>query len=124
MDLTDCLASIVERLQQRGFDEISDRDIVDKILDSLDESYATVISEIKERPDFEELHYAEIMTLLTIHEEKFGLANPLPRYSSEEGEVLSDYGSSHESKEHEEEDVENQHSIQREMEILTERLNQ
>jgi hypothetical protein len=97
---------------------------VDKLLDSLDESYATIISEIKERPDFEELHYAEIMTLLSIHEEKFGLGNPLPRYSSEEGEIFSDYGSSHESEEHEEEDVENQHSIQRGMEILTERLSQ
>jgi hypothetical protein len=82
-------------------------DVVDKLLDSLNESYATVIFEIKERPDFEELHYAEIMTLLSIHEEKFGLANPLPRYSSEEGEILSDYGSSHESEEYEEEDVEN-----------------
>ena len=53
------------------------------------------------------------MTLLSIHEEKFGLGNPLPRYSSEEGKILSDYKSSHESEEHEEEDVENQHSIQR-----------
>ena len=59
MELTDRLSSIVERLRQRGFDKISDLDIVDKILDSLDESYATIISEIKERPDFEELHYAK-----------------------------------------------------------------
>ena len=48
MELTDRLSSIVDHLRQRGFDKISDRDVVDKLLDSLNKSYATVIFEIKE----------------------------------------------------------------------------
>ena len=57
------------------------------------------------------------MTLLTIHEEKMGLENGHQESSSEsEAEILSHYGSS------QEEDVENQHSITRELEMLTERL--
>ena len=60
------------------------------------------------------------MTLLSIHEEKMELENANQESSSEsEGEILSHYGS---SEEEEEEDVENQHTITRELEILTQRL--
>jgi hypothetical protein len=48
MELTGRLLSIVDLLRQRGFDEISDRDVADKLLDSLEESYAIIILEIKE----------------------------------------------------------------------------
>ena len=55
---------------------------------------------------------------MSIHEEKMELENADQESSSEsEGEILSNYGSSHE-----EEDVENQHTIARELEMLTERL--
>ena len=58
------------------------------------------------------------MTLLSIHEEKMELENANQESSSEsEGEILSHYGSSEE-----EEDVKNQHSITRELEMLTQRL--
>ena len=55
------------------------------------------------------------MTLLSIHEEKIELENGDQESSLEsEGEILSHYGSSHE-----EEDAENQHTITRELEMLT-----
>ena len=72
---------------------------------------------MKQRPDYEELHYVGVMTLLSIHEEKMELENADQESSSEsEGEILSHYGSS------QEEDIENQHTITRELEMLTERL--
>ena len=33
------------------------------------------MAEIMQRPDYEELHYVEVMTLLSIHEEKMELEN-------------------------------------------------
>jgi hypothetical protein len=47
--------------------------VVDKLLNTLDTSFDTIVAEIKEIPDFEELHYVEVMTLLSIHEEKMEL---------------------------------------------------
>jgi hypothetical protein len=118
MELTDRLTNIVERLHQRGVTDITDRDVVNKLLSALDATFDPIVAEIKQRPDYEELHYVEVMTLLSLHEEKMELENADQESSSEsEGEILSHYGS-----EQEEEDVENQHSITRELEMLTERL--
>jgi len=120
MELTDRLTNIVERLHQRGVTDITDRDVVNKLLSALDATFNPIIAEIKQRPDYEELHYVEVMTLLSLHEEKMELENADQESSSEgEGEILSHYGS---SQEEEEEDVENQHTITRELEMLTERL--
>mgnify|MGYP007071361011 CR=1 FL=1 len=107
MELTDRLTNIVERLHQRGVTDITDRDVVNKLLSALDESFDPIVAEIKQRLDYEEFHYVEVMTLLLIHEEKMELENADQESSSEsEGEILSHYGSSEE-----EEDVENQHTI-------------
>jgi hypothetical protein len=117
MELTDRLTNIVERLHQRRVTDITDRDVVNKLLSVLDATFDPIVAEIKQRPDYEELHYVEVMTLLSIQEEKMELENGHQESSSEsEGEILSHYGSS------QEEDVENQHSITRELEMLTERL--
>jgi hypothetical protein len=92
--------------------------VVNKLLSALDATFDPIVAEIKQRPDYEELHYVEVMTLLSLHEERMELENADQESSSEgEGEILSHYGS-----EQEEEDVENQHSITRELEMLTERL--
>nr|XP_020198201.1 uncharacterized protein LOC109784009 [Aegilops tauschii subsp. strangulata] len=57
------------------------------------------------------------MTLLSVQEEKMELENANQESSSKsEGEILSHYGSS------KEEDVENQHTITQEFEMLTQRL--
>jgi hypothetical protein len=117
MELTDRLTNIVERLHQRGVEDITDQDMINKLFSALDASFDPIIAEIEERPDYEELHSVEIMKLLTIHEENMEKENEQPESSSEEGEIFSDYGSGHE------EDVENQHSITREREMLAERLN-
>ena len=116
MELTDRLTNIVEILHQRGVTDITDRDVVNKLLSALDETFDPIIAEIKRRPDYEELHYVEVMTLLSIHEEKMERENADQESSSKsEGEILSHYGSL-------EEDVENQHTITRELEMLTDRL--
>ena len=108
MELIDRLANIVERLHQWRVADITDRDVVNKLLSALDSTFDPVVAEIKQRPDYEELHYVKVMTLLSIHEEKMELENVDQESSSEsEGEILSHYGSS------QEEDVENQHTITR-----------
>ena len=117
MELTDQLTNIVERLHQQGVTDITDRDVVNKLLSALDESFDPIVDEIKQRLDYEQLHYVEVITLLSIHEEKMELENTDQESSSEsEGEILSHYGSS------QEEDVENQHTITRGLEMLTKRL--
>ena len=67
------MTNIVERLHQQGVTDITDRDVVNKLLGALEESFDSIVSEIKQRPDYEELHYVEVMTLLSIHEEKMEL---------------------------------------------------
>ena len=75
MELTRGLTNIVERLHQRGVIDIADRDVVNKLLSALDESREPIVAEAKQRLDYEELHYAEVRTLLSIHEEKMELEN-------------------------------------------------
>ena len=69
MELTDRLTNIVERLHQWGVTDITDKDVVNKLLSALDATFHPIIAELKQRPDFEELHYVEVMTLLSLHEE-------------------------------------------------------
>ena len=103
MELIDQLTNIVERLHQRGVTDITDKDVVNKLLSALDATFNPIIAEIKQRPDYEELHYVEVMTLMSLHEEKMELENANQESSSEsEGEILSRYGNSEE-----EEDIEN-----------------
>jgi hypothetical protein len=68
MELTDRLTNIIERLHQRGVTDITDRDVVNKLLSALDATFDPFVAEIKQRPDYEELHYVEVMTLLSLHE--------------------------------------------------------
>ena len=75
MELTDWLTNIVERLHQRRVTDIIDRYVVNKLLSAFDATFDPIIVVIKQRPDYEELHYVEIMTLLSIHEEKMELEN-------------------------------------------------
>ena len=75
MELTDRLTNIVERLHQRGVTDITYGDVVNKLLRTLDTTYHSIIAEIKQRPDYEELHYVEVMALLSIHEVKMELEN-------------------------------------------------
>jgi hypothetical protein len=81
MELTNCLTNIVERLHQRGVKDITDQDVINKMLSALDACFDPIIDEIKQRPDYEELHYVEIMMLLTIHEEKMEQENEQPESS-------------------------------------------
>jgi hypothetical protein len=75
MELTGRLTNIVERLHQLGVTDITDRDVVNKMLSALDATFNPIIAEIKQRPDYEELHYVEVMTLLSLHEENMELEN-------------------------------------------------
>ena len=71
--------------------------MVNKLLSALGETFDPIIAEIKQRPDYQELHYVGVMTLLSIHEEKMELENADQESSSEEEwEILKNYGSSHE----------------------------
>ena len=70
MELTVRLTNIVKRLHQRGVRDITDKDVVNRLLSALDATFDLIVTEIKQIPDFEELHYIEVMTLLSIHEEK------------------------------------------------------
>ena len=45
MELTDRLTNIVERLHQRGVTDITDRDVVNKLLSALDESFDRIVAE-------------------------------------------------------------------------------
>ena len=72
MELTNRLANIFERLHQRGVTDITDKDVVNKLLSALDSTFDPIVAEIKQRLDYEELHYVEVMTLLSLHEEKDG----------------------------------------------------
>lgn len=97
MEITDRLTNIVDRLRQWGIEDITDHDVINKLFSALDETFDLVVSEIKARPDFEELHSVEIMTLLTIHEKKMEMENSQSESSlDEEWEIFSDYGSGHE----------------------------
>jgi hypothetical protein len=51
MELTDRLTNIVERLHQRRVTDITDRDVVDKLLSALDASFDQIVVEIKQRLD-------------------------------------------------------------------------
>ena len=76
--------------------------MVNTLLSALDATFDPIVAEIKQGLAYEELHYIEVKTLLSIHEEKMELENGYEDYSSEsEGEIISHYGSS------QEEDVEN-----------------
>ena len=89
MELTDRLTNIVERLHQRGVTDITDRDVVNKLLSALDATFDPIVAETKQRPDYEELHYVEVMMLLSIHKEKMELENGYQESSSEcEGKFL------------------------------------
>ena len=85
MELTNRLANIFERLHQRGVTDIINKDVVNKLLGALSTTFNPIIAEIKQRPDYEELHYVEVMTLLSLHEEKMELENA-DQESSSEGE--------------------------------------
>ena len=99
MELTDRLSNIVERLQQKGVEDISDHDAVEKLLQSLDDSFDSLVATIKERSDYENLRLDEVMELLIVHEEQLEKERGQADSSSEEeGEILSDYGSSNEER--------------------------
>jgi hypothetical protein len=118
MELTDRLSNLVERLHQRGVEYITDQNVVEKYLKSLDDSFDPIVAKIKEKPDYEDLQSAKIMELLVIHEELLEKEKGQSNSSSEEeGEILSDYDSSHN------EDYENRHTITRDLEIPIECLN-
>jgi hypothetical protein len=48
MELTDRLSSIIERLRQRGVKDISDNDVVGKLLQSLNYSFNSLVETIIE----------------------------------------------------------------------------
>jgi hypothetical protein len=86
MELTDRLTNIVERLHRQEITDITDRDVVEKLLSAFDATFDPIITEIEQRPDYEELHYVEVMKLLSIHEEKMELKNGFQETSSESEE--------------------------------------
>ena len=88
-ELIDVLTNIVGQLHQPGVKVITDQDVVNKLLSTLDATYDPIVAKIKPRPYYEELHYVETMTLLTIHEEKMEQENEQPKSSLErEREIL------------------------------------
>ena len=52
MEVTDRLTNIVERLHQRGVTDITDRDVLNKLLSALDESFDPIVAEIKQILDY------------------------------------------------------------------------
>ena len=66
----DCLSDIANELQGLGAKDITDHEVVKKLLRSLDSSFDTLVLMIKERPDFKLLDSADIMERLNTHEEQ------------------------------------------------------
>jgi len=78
----DRLSDIANELQGLGAKDITDHEVVKKLLRSLDSSFNTLVLMIRERPDFKVLDSADIMERLNTHEEQ-------------EEEKRDLYGSSH-----------------------------
>ena len=62
--------NIANELQGLGAKDITDHEVVKKLLRSLDSSFDTLVLMIKERPDFKLLDSADIMERLNTHEEQ------------------------------------------------------
>lgn len=124
MEAIDYLSNIVDRLPHLGVEDISDHDVVEKLLKSLNKSFDTLVLTIKGRPDYESLSSAEVIEILISHEEQLEKENGQLDLNSlenlsldEEQEIMSDYGGSTD------EEHENPHSIMRELESLTKWFN-
>src|SRR3990170_1914553 len=78
----DRLSDIANELQGLGAKDITDHEVVKKLLRSLDSSFDTLVLMIRERPDFKNIDSADIMERLNTHEEQ-------------EEEKRDLYGSSH-----------------------------
>jgi len=66
----DRLSDIANELQGLGAKDITDHEVVKKLLRSLDSSFDTLVLMIRERPDFKTLDSADIMERLNTHEEQ------------------------------------------------------
>ena len=66
----DRLSDILNELQGLGAKDITDHEVVKKLLTSLDSSFDTLVLMIKERPNFKLLDSADIMVRLNTHEEQ------------------------------------------------------
>ena len=64
----DRLSDIANELQGLGAEDITDHEIVKKLLRSLDSSFDALVLMIKERPDFKSLDPADVMERLNTHE--------------------------------------------------------
>jgi len=66
----DRLSDIANELQGLGAKDITDHEVVKKLLQSLDSSFNTLVLMIWERADFKVLDSADIMERLNTHEEQ------------------------------------------------------
>jgi hypothetical protein len=66
----DLLSDIANELQRLGAKDITDHELVKKLLRSLDSSFDTLVLMIRECPDFKVLDFANIMERLNTHEEQ------------------------------------------------------
>ncbi|XP_073355631.1 uncharacterized protein [Aegilops tauschii subsp. strangulata] len=65
----DRLSDIANELQGLGAKDITDHEVVKKLLGSLGTSFDTLVLMIRERPDFKSLNSADVMEKLNTHEE-------------------------------------------------------
>ena len=66
----DRLTDISNELQELGATDITDHEVVKKLLSSLDDSFEILTLMIQERPDFKTLDPADILERLNAHELK------------------------------------------------------
>ena len=66
----DRLSDIANELQGLGAKDITDHEVVKKLLRSLDTSFDMLVLMIRERPDFKSLSSADVMERLNTHEEQ------------------------------------------------------
>lgn len=71
MEAIDRLMSIIDRLKHLGVKDISDHDVVKKLLQSLNKSSDALVLTIKEIPDYESLSSVEVIEFLISHEEQY-----------------------------------------------------
>ena len=66
----DRLSDIANELQGPGSKDITDHEVVKKLLRSLDSSFDTLVLMIRECPDFKTLNSADVMERLNTHEKQ------------------------------------------------------
>ena len=117
----DRLSDIANELQGLGAKDITDHEVVKKLLRSLDSSFDTLVLMIKERADFKLLDSADIMERLNTHEEQEEEKRDLYGSSYRKSHALKAVAES-DSEENANEESDDSESISKDLALITKRF--